>query len=414
MSLMFKDREIFDQLSVARPSPLRSGVVGPDFGLIPGIEPLRIPPGAIRAQALVDRSPSFPAFIGACLPEQSSCGFGADSDQLYGSATGEFVERYSAGYVPDRVTSLDCPIIPASRFVPFTDAQYAADGFPYVHPSSVPDIPYVKVHRAIDHSAAGVPADLVYLNPADRQRWCTVTSNGLGAGRTYGAAARSAVFELIERDAFMRAWYGKRGGVTLRLPTHIPESFSPRLKDICRQLRLLDVEVTLVRFEGVGGVPVILSCARSDKVGLAVGCSSKPDVRNAMAAAFTESVQTYNWGLSAKGDAPDDSSVTSLEGHIAFHARIENRGLNEFIDDGPAVSELEFIRDGVSPLFHTLRAVEDSGWQVYLGDVRSTDVVAQGWHVVRALSPQAATLDVDEPHMRQHPGAVNLAPHPFP
>lgn len=415
MPLVFTDREIVNQLSLARPSLLRSGLAGPDVGLIPGIKTLRVGPGAMSLPALIDRSPDLPRFLEACLPEEASCGFGIGADQLYGSAGGEFIERYSAGYLPD---VFDAPheeeIIPATEFMPFTEEQYAQPGFSYAHPDTVEDLPYVSVHRAIDHSVRAVPADLVHLNPGDRTRWCTVTSNGLGAGRSYAMAARAAVFELIERDGFLRAWYRRTSGATLRIPETIPGHFSPALRGACRQLELQGVTVTLVRLEGPGGLPVVLSCARSDRVGLAVGCSSKPDISAAMTAAFVESLHTYNWGLAEAAASSMPTEVESLRDHIAFHSRPSNRHFNEFLDSGPAVTEAEFVREGIHPLPAALFALEDAGWQVYLADVRSPDVASQGWHVIRALSPQAATLDVDEPHLRQHPDAVHTTPHPFP
>lgn len=415
MPLVFKDREIVNQLSLARPSPLRDGLVGPDLGLIPGIKTLRVRPGGISLPALIDHSPALPRLTGACLPEQASCGFGIGADQLYGSAGGEFIERYSAGHLPDRFDEpREDEVIPATDFMPFTKEQYARPGFTYTHPDRVVDLPYVRVHRAIDHSVRAVPADLVYLNPGDRTRWCSITSNGLGAGRSFAMAARAAVFELIERDGFMRAWYRKATGATLRIPETIPRHFSPELRGVCRQLELHGVTVTLVRLQGPGGIPVILSCARSDRVGLAVGCSAKADIRAAMTAAFIESLHTYNWGLAVGSTTQLAGQVESLQDHIALHARTEHRDLNHFLDSGPEATEAEFLHDGIHPLPSALLALEDSGWQVYLKDVRSPDVASQGWHVIRALSPQAATLDVDEPHLRQHPDAVHTTPHPFP
>ncbi|WFR85184.1 YcaO-like family protein [Arthrobacter sp. Y-9] len=377
-------------------------------------------PGALSLPALIDRSPELPTFLQACLPEQASCGFGIGADQLYGSAGGEFIERYSAGYLPEHFDEpLGNQIIPATDFMPFTEEQYSRPGFTYTHPSLVEDLPYIRVRRAVDRSVRAVPADLVHLNPGDRTRWCSITSNGLGAGRSFAMAARAAVFELIERDGFMRAWYGRRSGATLRIPDTIPSHFPAALRGACRQLELQGVTVTLVRLEGPAGLPVILSCARSDQVGLAVGCSAKADIRAAMTAAFVESLHTYNWGLSevtsaASLDPPIASDVESLQDHIAFHARPANRALNEFLDSGPEVTEAEFVGDHLLSLPGALLALEDAGWQVYLADVRSPDVAVQGWHVIRALSPQAATLDVDEPHLRQHPGAVHTTPHPFP
>ncbi|WP_246279575.1 YcaO-like family protein [Psychromicrobium silvestre] len=412
---MFQEREVVDQLSMARPNPLRSGIIGPDLGLIPAVQPIRVRPGWINAPALVVHGPRLPSFVGANLPSQSSTGFGLGAEQLFGSACGEFIERYSAGILP--TSNIKFPAsekIPAKEFQQFTSEQYSSSEFPYVPPESLERLPYTRAFGALDHRPVAVPADLVHLNPSSERQWCTITSSGLAAGRNYGMAARAAIFELIERDAFMCAWYGRRSGVCLSLPENVPTHFSAELRGICRQLELLGVTITLVRFEGVGGVPVVLSCARSASVGLAVGCSAKADIRAAMTAAFIESVHTHNWAHRMREETPDISAINDLEDHIAFHAQAANRNTNSFLDSGPAVSEADFIADGGYGLAETLEAAERAGWDIWLADVRSRDVAAQGWHVIRALSPQAATLDVDEPHLRQHPGALHTTPHPFP
>ncbi|WP_394939632.1 YcaO-like family protein [Psychromicrobium sp. YIM B11713] len=400
---------------MAQPNPLRSGLIGPDVGLVPAVQAVRVRPGAINAPALVIHQPHLPSFMRIRLPDQSSTGFGLGSAKLFGSATGEFIERYSAGVAPEYHDDPPSSArIPAREFRQFSEAQYASPDFPYVHPDSLEELRYVTAYRSTDNSAVAVPADLVYLSPSGEIPWCTITSSGLASGRNYGMAARAAVFELIERDAFMRSWYQEIQGECLEIPENIPQHFSPELRGICRQLTILGVKVTLVRLSGVGGTPVVLSCARSAEVGLAVGCSAKASIKEAMVAAFIESVHTHNWARQIPQRPLPASSVQTLEEHIGFHAQLVNREFNLFLDSGPRVSESEFVRNGEMGLPEALAAAERAGWEIFLADLRSSDVAANGWHVIRALSPQAATLDVNQPHLGQHPAARHHHPHPFP
>lgn len=342
-------------------------------------------------------------------------GFGLNNDQLFGSACGEFIERYAANVIPEHFETFDeSEKVPVIDFVQYTDEQYASPGFFYTHPDEVGQIAYHRAFRLADNAKAAVPADLVYLHPTGSRQWCTITSNGLAAGRNFGMAARGAVFELIERDAFMRAWYQKDTGQCFRIPNRVPLHFDERLRHICQQLELLGVSVTLVRFEGAGGIPVVLACARSTEVGLAVGCSAKQDIRSAMTAAFLEAIHTYNWSLRMRSSTPVADQVVELEDHIAFHAAPSNRLLNSFIDSGPEAAEADFTANGEHSLGDLVARTRDAGWDIWLADVRSPDVAQNNWHVVRALSPQAATLDVEYPHLRQHPSILHTVPHPFP
>lgn len=372
-------------------------------------------PGSIQVPALAVQAPNMPAFTGTEISRRSCMGFGLDAAQLFGSACGEFIERYSANVIPERFE--DFPTeqkIPATEFQQFTETQYASPGFPFARPAEIDQMRFHRVINAADGRLGAVPADLVFLHPTGSRQWCSITSNGLAAGRNFGMAARGAVFELIERDAFMRAWYRGETGQCFRIPERIPSHFDGPLRRICRQLELLGISVTLVRFEGAAGVPVVLACARSERVGLAVGCAAKQNIRDAMTAAFLESVHTYNWSLRMLGEAPEIGAVSELEDHIAFHAAPANRALNSFVDSGPEAAEADFVATGNQPLGDVIAATRDQGWQIWLADVRSAEVAANGWHVVRALSPQAATLDVEHPHLRQHAEIINPTPHPFP
>ncbi|AJT41785.1 YcaO-like family protein [Psychromicrobium lacuslunae] len=400
---------------MAQPSPLRAGLIGPDLGLIPAVRTLRVTPGSINAPALVVHPPRLPTLDGPVAAAPSATGFGLGAQKLFGSATGEFIERYSAGIVPPEFPSLaGADQIPAREFLQFTEQQYASESFPYRHPETLPEITYAPAYRAIDNSPVSVPADLSYLTPSSDQLWCTMTSNGLAAGRSFGMATRAAIFELIERDAFMRAWYQRIDAPQLRIPETIPQHFSAELKSICEQLRLLGVSISLVRYIGVAGIPVVLSTARSAEVGLAVGCAAKPTVQEAMVSAFIESVHTYNWARRVLHQEVSINSVDSLADHIALHAKVENRTYNEFLDSGPILSEKQFVSSPRYSLADAIKLTKEAGWDVYFADLRSPDVAANGWHVVRALSPQAATLDVEVPHLAQHPNAKHHIPHPFP
>lgn len=394
---------------------LGDGLIGPDFGLISRMVPARMRPGRILAPAVMLDMPRVASWTGTDAPPRPATGFGSTSARLIGSGTGELVERYSAAIIPDAFP----PIPPDERldvdtWLPFTDEQYDATDFPFVRPYAVGDIAYTWSWNPLTRERLGVPADLVHLRPTASQQWCTISSNGLAAHRNAGAAARAAVFELIERDCFLRAWYGGHSHPTTTLDDVTRAGvWDPDGLALAERTMRAGVKITFVRMPATGSRFGVLACARSDDVGLAVGCAAKTSIREALRSAFIESVHTHNWAANID-TALFSGSMDSLEAHIALHADIENRPLNEFIDKGPRIRVDDFLDAADISLQDALANCARSGWTVLLADAASSDVRKAGWHVIRALSPQAVTLDVSAIHKAQHPIIRNATPHPFP
>lgn len=372
-------------------------------------------PGRIHAPAVMLDMPRLASWTATDAPARAATGFGSTSEQLMGSGTGELVERYSAAILPDFFP----PISPEhrvdiDRWMPFTEEQYDSPGFPFVRPRDLGEIAYTWAWKPMTGERIGVPADLVYLRGTTERQWCTISSNGLAAHRNAGAAARAAVFELIERDCFLRAWYGGRSHPTVTLEQIMRAGrLDPDLQDLAERTARSGVRITFVRMPAVGAQYGVLACARSGDVGLAVGCAAKPSMAGALRSAFIESVHTHNWAATMD-TALFDESMDSLESHIALHADPRNTPLNTFIDSGPALSAAEFLDVADVSLHEALASCAESGWSVLLADAASSDARRAGWHVIRALCPQAATLDVSAIHEAQHDAILNPTPHPFP
>ena len=417
MSDLFRDRNLLDGLSVVAPMTIKEGLISPDVGVISGVRQTRGRPGTISAPAVMMSMPQLATWTKSDAPDRPATGFGFSASTLIGSGTGEVVERYSAAIVPDDLPHISHDRrVDIGRWLPFSDRQYARSGFPFIDPRTT-EIKYVWAFDPVEGSSVGVPADLVYLR-ATGEQWCTISSNGLAAHRSAGAAARAAVFELIERDSFLRSWYGGLSHPVLEAGTLLAEAdgrwgLSPSLLDLIRRVVRSAVSLTLVKMPAAGGLFGVLACARSSRIGLAVGCAAKPTMAEAVHSAIVEAVQTYNWALTmSPGTAA--SGIDSLESHIAFHANPANAPASRFIDSGSRTNLATFLSGVPVSLEGAINRCHEAGWSIYLADVTSSDARKAGWHVIRALSPQAATLDVTEIHERQHRNLVTTAPHPFP
>jgi ribosomal protein S12 methylthiotransferase accessory factor len=413
---LLADRDVLDGLSLAAREHLTGGLCGPDFGVVSTVVPMRMRPGSLESPAVVFSMPHLASLVGLGTLDRPATGFGTSHEALFGSGLGELIERYAAAIVPDAL-----PVIPHDRRVaigdwtPFDREQLARDDFPYEDPRAhADDIPFVWATDASSGAPVGVPADLVYLRSVSGIPWCTITSNGLAAHRTAGAALRAAFWELVERDAFFRAWYGGRSHTVL----HAADLSRGRVDLPATLVAALDaarragVEIRIVALPAIGGHWAFLACARSERIGLTIGCAAKADHVSAIASAVVESIQTHNWAMTMPAGVPE--RIDALEGHVRLHADPRSRHLNGFLDAGPDGDVDRLLTSHPVPLRAAIDRTRTAGWRLYFADVSSSDVRAHGWHVIRALSPQAATLDVDEIHGAQHPIIHNRAPHPFP
>lgn len=159
-----------------------------------------------------------------------------------------------------------------------------------------------------------VPVELVYypVRSADiGRRLCgTATSNGVAAHGTVGAARRSALLELIERDAFVRHWVDQRPPIRITPPSGI---FETRLAELER----LGVEVTFGQLEAV--VPVVFCAAVSPQGALlSFGLAADTSANAAIEKAFLDAYATY---LTAGG-----STVTGTGAHLQHYVMYQRPG----------------------------------------------------------------------------------------
>lgn len=360
--------------------------------------------------------PRLAAVARHATPARPATGFGCSPAEVVGSALGELVERYSASLVPpDRLGAAPGRI---EDWMPFARQQLATPGFPFADASRVAGVPWTESWEAVSASPSSIPADLAYLACSSERQWCTITSNGLGAGRTLGRAAASAMLELVERDAFMRAWYAATSGPCIELAAFAAaDAGAAVLGDggmrLVRRLAMAGARVTLVVLPSALDVPVVLACARSERVGLAVGCAAKPSAWRAARAALIEASQTFDWAnvLVAGGE---HERYDELQDHVAYHAPVERAGLSAFLDSGPRVAPETLLPTTTLTVRDVIERFAGAGWPLHLVDVGAPDVRQAGWHVIRAASPAVATLDTGPIHEAQHAAIAHRIPHPFP
>jgi ribosomal protein S12 methylthiotransferase accessory factor len=145
-------------------------------------------------------------------------GKGVTVDDAIWSAIGEGLERYSS-MLPDisRLTFTSFSSITGSAFDPrclvlYEPNQYDQPGFLFSRFESDRPTWWVNGHWLDTGEQVQLPALATYLKfPVPQvEYFAQTTSSGLAAGVSFEDAARRALYELIERDAFMLTWLAKK------------------------------------------------------------------------------------------------------------------------------------------------------------------------------------------------------------
>lgn len=134
-----------------------------------------------------------------------------------------------------------------------------------------------------------------------------LTSNGAAVGRSAEHAVRSAINELIERDAFMAWWYGLSGAVNIDVSVAQLSKGYDLLEDV-------QWEYDAIRLNSRPGYCVVMVCVfietRSSPSGVVVGCAAEPEEKGIVLPtlrAFDECVQAVDimrLNQSVTGSAP--------------------------------------------------------------------------------------------------------------
>ena len=306
------------------------------------------------------------------------------------STVGETIERYSAS-LPDparivwkRPAELAGDVLDPGDRAPYTAEQYARSGFPFVPFDREVEHPWIRGQWLGSGEPVWVPAVFAYLTLAIRPEHHIVqgTSNGLAAGASFDDAAMRATMELVERDAFMRAWRRPMPGRRIELDQSLP----PELVGVLDAIRTFGARVELYLLEDSLCGTAILALALGDGVeypGATIGIGADPDPQAALRSAILELGQTgpHLRRLMRSGSvtaAKDPTAVCEMIDHAAFYFPPQR------------AQAFDRIRCGAEPIAWAevaQRSTRIPAMRVALVDVTSPDVATGPFRVVRAVSP---------------------------
>jgi ribosomal protein S12 methylthiotransferase accessory factor len=336
-------------------------------------------------------------FSDASAPDLTA-GVDADWNPAFMKALGEALERYCGAVYRQRGFT----VAPEeTRARPVSPRRFVRPDSGYRPPDPDEPVPWVDgVELDPDALSAGdgeddraaptavsVPAEFVHFPPPTERHRPSITT-GLGLGNSGVAALLSGLYEVIERDATMLAWYSTFEPLALDVDDSDFETLVGRA-------RAEELSVTPLLVTQDVDVPVV-ACAvhrdpeTSDWPHFAVGSGADLDPAAAGRSALAEALQ--NWTeLRAMG--PDQASEES--GAIGHYADFPAPA-RDFVDADATVPAEgvgpDPVPEGRAELAGVVRRLADSDLDAYAVRLTTREVGALGFEAVRALVPEAQPL----------------------
>jgi len=278
-----------------------AGLVDPCFGLITQV--VRAPPVAGVPRAFVDYAADVATTTQfatwAADPVTGGAALG-DPERARAAAIGEAVERYCGNAVPDELpvgsaaslTAAGHRVLDPEGLALYSATQYAQPGFPFTPLTTELEVSWVPGHDLDTGDEVLVPAALVHLNlhrtrSGEPAILCQAYA-GIAAGDGVAQAERSALEELLERDAVTIWWSSGAEAAVLDVDC------DPVLTPVLTDARACGLDVNVLRIPCVFDVPVVgvfLEDRVRGLVGFGSACRSTPGA--AAQKALTEALVTY-------------------------------------------------------------------------------------------------------------------------
>jgi ribosomal protein S12 methylthiotransferase accessory factor len=352
----------------------------------------------------------------------------APVDAMRGAAA-EGLERYSAArYRKHDLRRCSFDELDGDKLDPreifFYEAErYNDSAFPFVAFQSKQPLEWVPGSWLDRGSPVWVPAMCAYYgyDTPPAEQFGQITTNGLAAGRDFNDAAMRAVFELIERDAFILSWLA-------RLPAReldTRRSLDSGSMEVVRQLEEQGALVKLYLLDVGYAIPVVVCVSFGDGcrwpgATIALGCHLSPRVAAQRAILEQGQSSPHLRSLLESGKAhvpatPD--AVASMMDHAFYYFPRERSRAFDFLRSGEAnpLTLGEIDEPGEISLAECGRRLLDFGLRVALVDVTSPDLKDGPVRVVRALGPWFQPVDFGHKLQRlANPRLKVTAPNPDP
>jgi ribosomal protein S12 methylthiotransferase accessory factor len=334
------------------------------------------------------------------------------------SALGEAVERYSSGCweeveaVRGRRPEIGDEALDPRRLVLYRPEQY--EHVPYAPYSDDTEIAWVPARSLVTSREVLVPAlaaSLVHQVAVNQEYLFGPSSNGLAAGSTLAGALLAATQEVLERDAFVIAWFNQLACAEVNPEEH-PDGQIRRLsrsyarRGVALHLYKLPTDHPVHVFMGLA-----LDATAADGPAAVAGLGADLHPARAAAKAVLE-VGQVRPALRMRLRDPqtrqrmeelvaDPHLVGDLHDHDLLYASPAMVAAFSFLAGGPA-EEFDWRTDSLGEpvpdlagdqLVRVVRYLGDLGYDVLYVNLTSPDMRQLRLHTVRVVIPEFQPID---------------------
>jgi len=273
-----------------------------------------------------------------------------------------------------------------------------------------------------------LPAQATYLGfDEDEVMMSQTTSNGLAAGQSLEDATLRALYELIERDAFMLHWLSRRKGQRLDVTD---------CDGVCRtalsEIEKLGAHTELYLLDLGCDYPTIVCLGLGDGIawpGATIGLGTHADIDTALRKAVLEHSHygTYMRRLLREGQRRNVCEPTDVEGsrdHGLYFCHPANTvALDCLREEQPSIGLRDLRNRYTSPgdLQACVASLAACGIRVASVDLTTRDLASAGCNVVRVFGIHAQPIHFGFGYERRNSprlksllsGVVQTSPHPM-
>ncbi|MDY3913520.1 MAG: YcaO-like family protein [Phocaeicola sp.] len=337
--------------------------------------------------------------------KSGGCGFEFEEAVL--SAIGEGVERYCPTFynletmIESSYTDLIargydaiCP----SSFSLFHNYQYQENSFPFKPFTNDTVVYWDKVYDVLSRKEVLCPSTFIYMPfTKGKIHISEQISTGFAAHTNYYDAFLNAIYEVIERDAFMISWMGQlelpkikiQGKLKKNVEKIIPSHMKLHLFDMTTDIKVPSI-VGILEGEHDFGKFVAFSAATRMTYTAAI---------NKTILELCQSVPYYRFLLKENEKKMDDlSELKSFEDHSIYYTRHpeEQEIFRKWIERSESKSvayEEESEMSSSSKIKSILKIFKDLGLDIYCKDITTEDIAEENFKVIRVICPQLIPLN---------------------
>jgi len=372
----------------------------------------------------------------------SGCGFEWTNAIL--STIGETVERYAPAFyninesVYSSYDQLQHHAVPPSEYALFCEEQYEEKRFRLQRFTNDLPLHWFKTTDLTNGQETWCPGQFIYIPFPNDKAWVTLnTSTGLAAHSNYYKAILTALYETIERDAFVIAW--SHNLVTPKIVIDQPiqqllDQTFPKHYD----WHFFDISFDLE-------VPSVLGiCFGEAEYGkfVAVGASTRATYGAAIQKVVQEigqGVPYFRYLLNEKKQwtpSDDFNEIQGFEAHSIFYTKRPD--LCHVFDKWKEATPTKYIdlyqenpRTDANEIKHIVQLFKDKNYNVLFKDITTPDIRQLGYYSIKVFVPQLIQLSgayptyywgakrlYEVPPLCGYPPVSyetrNIYPHPFP